>query len=287
MWRRNPLLQFATFGALLFFAYGLLHDTRTGDANRIELSAADIERIRELWAMQWKRPPTENELQGLVEAHIREEVLYREALAMGLDEGDTVIRRRLAQRVTFMAEDLASRVEPTPEELQRHFEAQLDRYLLPARVSFSHIYFSVDRRGDEAESDARAALAHPETARGDPFMLQSDFPSRTQQEVRELFGVDFARALFEVEPADWRGPIASSYGLHLVRVHERTETAARGPIWVAGQLHDFGLVNIGRRRHPVGHEPLGQLRNREDTQTGCRRLEYRPVATLSPGAIPC
>jgi len=223
MWRRNPLLQFATFGALLFFAYGLLHDTRTSDANRIELSAADIERIRELWAMQWKRPPTENELQGLVEAHIREEVLYREALAMGLDEGDTVIRRRLAQRITFMAEDLASRVEPTPEELQRHFEAQLDRYLLPARVSFSHIYFSVDRRGDEAESDARAALAHPETARGDPFMLQSDFPSRTQQEVRELFGVDFARALFEVEPADWRGPIASSYGLHLVRVHERTE----------------------------------------------------------------
>ena len=122
-----------------------------------------------------------------------------------------------------MAEDLASRVEPTPEELQRHFEAQLDRYLLPARVSFSHIYFSVDRRGDEAESDARAALAHPETARGDPFMLQSDFPSRTQQEVRELFGVDFARALFELEPADWRGPITSSYGLHLVRVHQRSE----------------------------------------------------------------
>ena len=223
MWRRNPLLQFTAIGALLFFAYGFLHDTRTGDANRIELTAADIERMRELWAMQWKRPPTETELQGLVDAHIREEVLYREALAMGLDEGDTVIRRRLAQRVTFMAEDLASRVEPTPDQLQRHFEAHLDRYMLPARASFSHIYFSVDRRGDKAESDARAALAHPQAARGDPFMLQSDFPSRTAQEVRELFGDDFARALFALEPADWRGPIPSSYGMHLVRVRERTE----------------------------------------------------------------
>lgn len=223
MWRRNPLLQFAVIGALLFFAYGFVHDTRTGDVNRIELTSTDLDRMRELWAMQWKRPPTETELQGLVEAHIREEVLYREALAMGLDEGDTVIRRRLAQRVTFMAEDLASRVEPTPAELQRHFEAHLDRYRVPARVSFSHIYFSVDRRGDEAESDARAALVHPETARGDPFMLQSDFPSRTQREVRELFGLDFARALFALEPADWPGPVASSYGLHLVRVHERTE----------------------------------------------------------------
>ena len=246
MWRRNPLLQFAAIGALLFFAYGFLHDTRTGDVSRIELSAADIERMRELWAMQWKRPPTETELQGLVEAHIREEVLYREALAMGLDEGDTVIRRRLAQRVTFMAEDLASRVEPTPEELQRHFEAQLDRYLLPARVSFSHIYFSVDRRGDEAESDARAALAHPETARGDPFMLQSDFPSRTQQEVRELFGVDFARALFELEPADWRGPITSSYGLHLVRVHQRSEGRKPEPSEVRDRVRN-DLLDQRRR----------------------------------------
>ena len=223
MWRRNPLLQFTAIGAVLFFAYGFIHDTRTGDANRIEVTAADIERIRELWAMQWRRPPTEAELQGLVDAHIREEVLYREALAMGLDKGDTVIRRRLAQRVEFLAEDLATRVEPTREELQRHFEAHLDRYMLPARASFSHIYFSIDRRGDQAESDARAALAHPDAARGDPFMLQSDFPSRTQQEVGALFGNEFATALFALEPGDWRGPVASSYGMHLVRVRERSE----------------------------------------------------------------
>lgn len=227
MWTKSPLLHFAVLGSAAFVLHGLVLGPGRPDSTRIEVSSKDIQRMRAMWTAQWKRPPTEGELQGLIDASVRQEILYREALALGLDEGDTVIRRRLAQKVELLADDLASRTEPTREELSRYFEEHRDAYTLPARVSFSHIYFSVDRRGDRAEADAEEALKHPDDAQGDPFMLQRDYPSRTEREVGELFGTEFAKNLFELEPGEWHGPIASSYGVHLVLVRARTE--ARQP----------------------------------------------------------
>ena len=224
---RNPLVHFVALGTILFAGYGLLRGSSLDADRRIEVNAQQVERLTQMFVAQWKRPPTISELDALIDGFVREEVLYREALAMGLDRDDTVVRRRLAQKIEFLADDLATRSEPLPEELERFLEENLDRYELPGRISFSHIYFSIDRRGESAEGDALAGLrqvrdgASPDE-HGDPFMLQRDYPSRTEREVAELFGSEFAASLFALDRGEWRGPIASSYGLHLVYVRERT-----------------------------------------------------------------
>ena len=223
MWYKSPLLHFVVLGAAAFLLHGLLRGSGVSDSKRIEVTPGQVERLRAQFEAQWRRSPTEEELEGLVDAWVREEILYREALALGLDEEDTVVRRRLAQKMELFADDLATRAEPTPEELSRYYEAHREDYTLPARVSFSQIYFSADRRGDRAEADARKALKDPDSEEGDPFMLPRGFPSRTEREVRDLFGDGFARALFALEPGAWHGPIRSSYGFHLVFVRARAE----------------------------------------------------------------
>ena len=228
---KNPLVHFVAIGAVILLLYGLLRGSRVDDTRRIEVSEQRIARLREMWLAQWKRPPTEAELDGLIDSFIREEVLYREALAMGLDRDDTVVRRRLAQKIEFLADDLATRSEPLPEELERFLEDNLERYQIPGRVSFSHIYFSADRRGEAFESDALDALQKIEAGaspdeHGDPFMLQRDYPSRSEREVAELFGSEFAESLFTLSAGSWQGPVRSSYGAHLVLVRERTESRA-------------------------------------------------------------
>jgi parvulin-like peptidyl-prolyl isomerase len=225
----SPLFHFVVIGIAAFALHGALRGSVVDDSQRIDIDEAEIARMREMWTVQWRRPPTESELDALIDSVIREEILYREALAMGLDRDDTVVRRRLAQKMEFLADDLATRAEPTREELERFLEANLERYQLPARVSFAHIYFSVDRRGAAAEGEARAALERIRAGEspdvlGDPFMLQRDYPLRTQQEVSQLFGSEFGKALFSMETRGWGGPIRSSYGLHLVDVRRRDES---------------------------------------------------------------
>ncbi len=231
-WQRNPLLHFLVIGAVFFGLYTLFRSGPSDEGNRVEVSAGDIERIRALWQRQWRRPPSEKELQGLIDQFIREEILYREAIAIGLDQNDTVIRRRLAQRMELLSNDLAALAEPIEGEMQEYLDQNSQRYGVPARISLSHVYLSRDRRGDAVEDDARQVLEKLRSKSiasgehrtfGDPFMLQSDYPSRSQQDLRELFGTAFAESVFELDPGSWHGPVESSYGVHLVLVRERTE----------------------------------------------------------------
>ncbi len=232
-WYREPLVHFLGIGALLFGVFALVNDKAgSGAANRIEITAAEVERLQQRWTRQWNRPPTETELKGLINSHIREEILYREGLALGLDQNDTIIRRRLAQKMEFLAEDLADQVKPTDEELMRFFDRNRDQYRFPGRFSFTHVYFSVDRRGIAAEQDARRLLAHLQTTdatplraagQGDRIMLEYDFVRKTEQEVAKLFGRRFVEQLAEIPEGSWQGPIESGYGLHLVRVHDKVE----------------------------------------------------------------
>ena len=233
-WYREPLVHFLGIGALLFGLFALVNEEAGSVApNRIEITVSNVERLREVWSKQWNRQPTETELKGLIESHLREEVLYREGLALGLDKNDTIIRRRLAQKMEFLFEDLADQVKPSEGELERYFDRNREQYRLPARFSFTHVYFSVDRRGISAEQDARHLLARLQTSdavqlpvsdRGDPFMLQYDFIKNTEQEVAKLFGRRFVEQLLEVPEGPWQGPIESGYGLHLVLIHERIES---------------------------------------------------------------
>jgi hypothetical protein len=185
-----------------------------------------------LFERRSQRLPTRQELKGLVEAQIREEILYREALAMGLDQDDTIVRRRMAQKVEFMFNDLVDAVDPSDEELQRFLSENPDRFIEPARTSFVHVYLNADRRGQKAESDARQLLQSldPEqeeidtAAVGDPFMLGYVFDDQSEQQVSRMFGSDFAKSLSEIKAGHWQGPIASGYGLHLVYVKDRIET---------------------------------------------------------------
>lgn len=232
-WLKEPLVHFLVIGALIFVVFSVVNtEESTMDGNRIVVSAGDIERLSGNWSRKWNRPPSETELQGLVDSYIREEVYYREALALGLDQDDTVLRRRLMQKMEFLSNDLADLNNPDEVALNDYFLKNKDKYELPARISFSHIYFSFDKHGnrilakagkvlDELRASAGSLDSAPE--KGDSFMLQYDFTLETPFEVARLFGQDFAEKLFQTETDSWQGPIESGYGLHLVRTTEKVE----------------------------------------------------------------
>ncbi len=219
---REPLIYFLLAGAGIFALGGIFPDD--GDDYTIVVSDAEYDRIKDQWQAQMGRTPTDEELGGLVEQWIREEIYYREAIRMGLDRDDIIIRRRLAQKLTFLTEDLAAGATPSPTALQNFFTANAERYTVPDRVSFRHRYFSTDRRAD-AQADAVAAIAAAGVAddsiTGDPFMLQLDYAQRSEREIADLFGSEFASALRQLPTGDWQGPIRSAYGWHAVTIEQR------------------------------------------------------------------
>jgi parvulin-like peptidyl-prolyl isomerase len=225
---REPWVHFLVLGVALFALSVVLSDRDTDASDqRIDMTATEIEWLARNWKARWQRPPTEAELRGLVDDYIRQEVLYREALKMGLDQDDEIIRRRMVQKIEFLTEDLAAQAQPTEAELQSYLQENLDKYRLPERRSFTHIYFNIDRRGDAAVDAAEETLAglrgSPNASinyaeLGDRFMLAHDYSAQSEAEVTRQFGQRFATALFEIEPGDWQGPVGSGYGLHLVRV---------------------------------------------------------------------
>ncbi len=184
------------------------------------------------WQKRWNRAPTPAERRGLIVGYVRESILYREALAMGLDKEDTIIRRRLAQKLEFLSQDLVALIPPTEADLRAYFEAHVVRYQEPDLITLTHIFIDPDRRGEQTLEDAKAmrtklqGLAHPTQgidAFGDPFMLQRYYPQRSVLELSKLFGREFAQGLFDLAPGQWHGPVLSGYGVHLVYVHHLTE----------------------------------------------------------------
>ncbi|MEA1889837.1 MAG: peptidylprolyl isomerase [Pseudomonadota bacterium] len=229
-WLREPLLHFLLIGAALFILYGLQNDETVDNDTRIVISEADIDRLLTLWEKKWQRPPGQSELDGLIEAQIRQEVLYREALAMGLDKEDSIVHRRLAQKVEFIFSDIASQAEPTDSELTDYLAANADKFETPARISFQQIYLNSDKRGDHAQSDANHLLdklTQPDSSvdimtAGDSFMFGQQHENLTEHGVARLFGKDFASKLFSLPSGAWQGPVRSGYGLHLVQISNRT-----------------------------------------------------------------
>ncbi|MBT8120052.1 MAG: peptidyl-prolyl cis-trans isomerase [Gammaproteobacteria bacterium] len=222
---REPLLHFILIGAALFFIYSLTSDSTADDQNRIVIGEADVDRIISLWEMKWKRLPTETELQGLIEAHIREEVLYREALSMGLDKDDTIVRRRMAQKVEFISDNIAEQAEPSDEQLSAYLDANREKFEIPAEVSFRHVYLNVDQRGAAIEQDAERLMNQLGDGdggdienMGDPFMFGNRHDTLTRAGVARLFGSEFMEQLFSQQPGQWQGPLVSGYGLHLVHI---------------------------------------------------------------------
>lgn len=255
---KDPLTVFLLFGLAIFVIEQLMGDSESAADYRIEVTSGQQNRILDQWQAQMGRPPTAEEAAGLLDQWIREEIFYREARKLGLDENDTIIRRRLAQKLTFLNEDLANALEPTTEELERYFTEQAADYRIPERFSFEHRYFSSDRRED-AEGDARAALADA-TRSGDPFILQKSYADRSAREIADLFGREFANRLAALEVDEgWQGPIPSAYGWHLIRLNNRT--ASRDPL-MAEVMDAVRRDFLQRRRRDANETFYRQLRDR-------------------------
>ena len=175
------------------------------------------------------RPPTAQELKGLADDYIAEEIYYREAIAMGLDRDDTVIRRRLRQKMEFISEDLASAAKPTDAQLQQYLEQHADKFVQASRLTFQQVFFSSEKRGQAASRDAESLLAELQAGRGpanpldagDPTLLPAAMESVSSQEISNTFGSEFAVKVEDAPVGQWAGPFESGYGLHVVRVDQR------------------------------------------------------------------
>ena len=231
---REPLLHFLAIGVVLFVLFAAFGGSdRVVKDDVIRVSADDVDRLRSLWVMQYKRPPTESELKGLVDTHVREEVLNREAKLLGLDRDDIIIRRRLAQKMEFLSEDFATAVPPTEEEITAYYDEHDETYRVPKGASFSHVFFNADDRGEEeAILEARrlrdrmnASESGGAPEGGDPFVLPLAYDARSLPEVEELFGkTAFVEAVFSAETETWSGPVKSAYGVHIIFIVDRTDS---------------------------------------------------------------
>jgi hypothetical protein len=225
-WLFEPLVQFLLLGALIFVGHSWL----SSDVQRegqIQVSRGQQEHLLTTFARTWTRPPTAKEFEGLVDDWIREEIAYREGTRMGLDTDDTIIRRRLRQKLELLAEDVVSVTAPGEEELAAFLASHQQDYRLETRLTFSQIYFSEARRGAQAHSDAVKALnqiqegwARP-LELGDPLPLPARFSAERESAIAGQLGQDFAQGLGALELARWVGPIRSAFGLHLVHIEAR------------------------------------------------------------------
>ena len=226
---REPLVHFLLIGAVLFGLYSATQSGRpaTAASKEIRLSVDEIAQLTLLYQSQWRRPPTPQELARMVENKVQQEILYREALAMGLDKDDEIVKRRMAQKMQFLAEDVAAAREPTMTELRSWFEKNSAKFAQPPRLSFRHLYFSPDRRGPRARDDAQEALAklagQPVDAKiagslADPFMFQEYYRDRAPEFLGKEMGPQFASGGRQARTGSWQGPIESGFGWHLVFV---------------------------------------------------------------------
>ncbi len=220
---REPLLHFLLIGALVFAVYGQRPASPVTAAGTIEITPEQVDRLAGQFESVWRRPPTADETAVLVEGFVREEVYYREALALGLDRDDTVIRRRLHLKMEFIGDAAADAMTPDDDALQAFLDANPDRFLAPERVSFRQVFLGGD---DPAATLAllRAGADPAELGRGG--LLPETMDDAVATTVDGTFGAGFFAAISTLEPGGWQGPILSAYGPHLVRLDAFVPAAA-------------------------------------------------------------
>lgn len=301
---REPLVHFLLIGAALFATYIFLQPARD-DANskQIQLSLGEINQQVMLFESQWNRAPTAEELAHLMENRVQEEVLYREGLILGLDKDDTIVKRRIAQKMQFLAEDVAAAREPAPAQLRDWYQQHADQFAMAARYSFRHLYFSPDHRGPNAREDAARALAKllgqsEDTALAqtlaDRSMLQDYYRDRTAEFLHKEFGPNFALAIARLAPGSWQGPVESGFGWHLVFVD--TVIPGRVPDFeeVAG---DVKTAWLGEQKALAWEEAYKKMRGKYTVllpappdelavQSGSGAQTVLPTPAAVPNAVP-
>jgi len=239
---REPLVHFLILGAAVFLLFKLTATPSAAPEGRIVVTSARIDQLATAFVRTWQRPPTSEELNSLIEDHVRDEVLYREALTMGLDKDDTVIRRRMRQKFEFLTEDAAATMHPSDQDLQAWLDKHPDKFRVDPKMALRQIYFNASSRGAGARKDAELLLARLTAAGkdtdaselGDATMLPHELALSSVSEIARLFGDGFAQAVTGIQTGRWSGPVQSGYGLHLVYVSARTE----GRLRPLAEVHD-------------------------------------------------
>ena len=289
---REPLLHFLVIGAGLFFLFNQIGNPEVGADNRIVVTQANLDRLAAVWLRRMGRPPTSQEREQQVDHYIRQEILYREALAMGLDKDDAVVKKRMSQKLEFIFEDIATPPEPDDAQLQDYLNKHSDKFRQPSRYTFSQVYWSVDKRGDKALDDAKRLLARLQksshkidvSAKGDALMLDHHYTDTSQLEVARLFGKPFSEKLNGIEPGQWTGPMDSAYGVHLVNVQQRTDTRLPDLAEIRDRVKGEYLFdwqreanakfydNLRKRYEVVVEQPLEELPENAQLETQSRKV---------------
>lgn len=225
---REPLVHFLLLAGLIFAAYGLLSG-KVETEESIDVTSAKIEQMAAIFARTWQRPPTADELKGLIDDHVKEEIYVREAIRLGIDQNDTVIRRRLRLKMEFLNDAAAEATPPSEAELAAYLAAHPEKFKTAPRIAFEQVYVDAGKRGAAAQADAAALLvslrkeAAFASGAGDTTLLPPSMPLTDRRGIAQLFGDDFAAAVAVLPPDDWQGPVASGFGLHLVKVTGRAD----------------------------------------------------------------
>src|SRR5262245_40525990 len=261
---KDPLVHFLLIGSALFAIALLRGEPETRD--RIVVTAEQVDQARAAATALQGRAPTTEELAELVEPLVRDEIMYREARALGLDENDDEVRRRLIEKMTYLTQDLADPEPSSAEALREFYEARADLFAIPALVSFEQVFFSPGARGESLEADAAAGVAALRAGRapadvGDRTPLRDSYDDAPREQVAVLFGDELANALFTAAPGEWAGPFRSDFGLHAVRLRSRSEPRLPPYDEIAARVaEEYGA----QRRREANEQAYRRMRARYD-----------------------
>lgn len=279
---REPLLHFLLLGAGLFALYAWLGGPSVGEGERVVITQGRVEQLASGFARMHQRAPDAAELKGLIDDAVREEIYYREAKALALDEDDTIVRRRLQQKLEFVSEDVSRIAEPSDAQLQAYLQAHPEKFSSGLRYSFSHLYLNPERHGAQTDADARRMLAtlvkqgvttEPDR-RGDPFLLGLRFDDIGSDELARLFGKEFEQRLRAGSVGQWQGPLSSGYGTHLVLLRNRAGEQVPALASVRSEVREQW---IGDQRLQANEKFYADLRKRYT-------VTIEPLAAGGPSA---
>jgi hypothetical protein len=287
-WLREPALQFLLIGTGLFIIYGWLHGRASFSRDTIVITEGRIEQLAAGFAGLHRRPPTREELDGMVQDAVREEILYREAMALHLDEDDVIVRRHMAQKLQFVSEDTHPVPEPTQAQLRDFLAQHPQQFEAERGYSFTQVFLNPQRHGSQLQADAQRLLAAlrsvPDDAAlvkgGDPFLLDSHFERLPAGETARLFGADFEKALRTIATGQWQGPVTSSLGTHLVLLRLRDEP---GPPRLADIQAEVRRGWMNEQRELANARFYDELRRRYDVKVELPAVSAEPAKLVAAG----
>jgi PPIC-type PPIASE domain len=273
-WLREPLLHFLLLGCALFVLYGWVGGRAKGDGEHVVITQGQIERLSAGFVRMYQRAPDQTELQGLIDDAIHEEIYYREAKTLGLDRDDTIVRRRLTQKLQFVSENVTPIPDPTEAQLEAYLRDNPQRFQPETRYSLMQIYLDPELHGARLAADAQTLLARlqgsvPDTI-GDASLMPRSFEKTPAAELARLFGEKFEMALRAVPIGQWSGPVPSGFGVHLVLIRERD---AQGTATLAEMHDDVRRAWLEAQQAQANARYYGELRKR-----------YHVTVARSPGS---